>query len=30
MDKPTIAEVQQWVLRLYNTWEETITKAERL
>ena len=30
MEKPTIAEVQQWVLRLYNTCEETITKAERL
>lgn len=29
MDKPTIAEVQQWVLRLYNTCEETITEAER-
>lgn len=32
MDKqyqPTLAEVQDWVLKLYNTCEETITDAER-
>lgn len=29
MDKPTIAEVQDWVLTLYNTCEETITDDER-
>ena len=33
MDKqyqPTLTEVQDWVLKLYNTCEQTITKAERL
>ena len=29
MDKPTIAEVLEWVLKLYNTCEETITNEER-
>lgn len=29
MDRPTIAEVQEWVLKLYNTCEKTITDAER-
>lgn len=32
MDKhyqPTLAEVQDWVLKLYNTCEQTITEAER-
>ena len=32
MDKqfqPTLAEVQDWVLKLYQTCENTITKAER-
>lgn len=30
MDKPTIAEVQEWVLKLYHTCEGTITDEERL
>lgn len=30
MEKPTIKEVQEWVLKLYNTCEETITDKERL
>lgn len=30
MDRPTIAEVQEWVLKLYNTCESTITNEERL
>ena len=25
MDRPTIAEVNEWVLKLYNTCEATIT-----
>ncbi len=29
MDKPTVAEVLEWVLKLYNTCEETITSEER-
>ncbi|MEG1660689.1 MAG: bifunctional proline dehydrogenase/L-glutamate gamma-semialdehyde dehydrogenase, partial [Bacteroides sp.] len=29
MDKPTLAEVQEWVLTLYNTCEKTITPDER-
>ena len=32
MDKqyqPTLTEVQDWVLKLYNTCEQTITEAER-
>ena len=29
MDKPTVAEVLDWVLKLYNTCEETITSEER-
>lgn len=29
MNKPTIAEVQEWVLKLYNTCETTITSEER-
>lgn len=29
MNKPTVAEVQQWVLKLYNTCETTITSEER-
>lgn len=28
-NKPTIAEVQEWVLKLYNTCEQTITDEER-
>lgn len=28
-NNPTIAEVQEWVLKLYNTCEQTITKEER-
>ena len=28
-NRPTIAEVQEWVLRLYNTCEQTITDEER-
>ena len=28
-NQPTIAEVQEWVLKLYNTCEQTITKEER-
>lgn len=28
-NKPTIAEVQEWVLKLYNTCEQTITNEER-
>ena len=28
-NKPTIAEVQDWVLELYNTCEKTITEEER-
>lgn len=28
-NRPTIAEVQEWVLKLYNTCEQTITEAER-
>ena len=28
-NKPTIAEVQDWVLKLYNTCEQTITDEER-
>ena len=29
MNKPTIKEVEEWVMTLYNTCEETITDAER-
>lgn len=29
MNKPTIKEVEEWVMTLYNTCEETITSAER-
>ena len=29
MDRPTIAEVNEWVLKLYNTCEATITSEER-
>ena len=29
MNKPTIAEVQEWVMKLYNTCESTITAEER-
>lgn len=29
MNKPTIAEVQEWVMRLYHTCESTITDEER-
>lgn len=29
MDKPTLKEVQEWVLRLYDTCEKTITAEER-
>ena len=29
MNKPTIKEVEDWVMTLYNTCEETITDAER-
>lgn len=29
MDRPTIAEVQAWVMTLYNTCEKTITPEER-
>ena len=28
-NRPTIAEVQEWVLKLYNTCEQTITSEER-
>ena len=28
-NKPTIAEVQEWVLKLHNTCEQTITNEER-
>jgi RHH-type proline utilization regulon transcriptional repressor/proline dehydrogenase/delta 1-pyrroline-5-carboxylate dehydrogenase len=28
-NKPTVAEVQEWVLKLYDTCEQTITGAER-
>ena len=28
-NRPTIAEVQEWVLKLYNTCEQTITDEER-
>lgn len=28
-NKPTLAEVQEWVLKLYNTCEQTITPEER-
>ena len=27
-NRPTIAEVQEWVLKLYNTCEQTITRSE--
>ena len=30
MNKPTIREVEDWVMTLYNTCEKTITPAERL
>ena len=33
MDKqyqPTLTEVQDWVLKLYNTCDQTLTKADRL
>ena len=30
MDRPTIAEVNEWVLKLYNTCEATITSEERV
>ena len=29
MNTPTIREVEDWVMTLYNTCEETITDAER-
>ena len=29
MNKPTIAEVQEWVMKLYRTCESTITDEER-
>ena len=29
MNKPTIKDVEDWVMTLYNTCEETITDAER-
>ena len=28
-NRPTIAEVQEWVLKIYNTCEQTITSEER-
>ena len=28
-NRPTIAEVQEWVLKLHNTCEQTITNEER-
>lgn len=28
-NRPSVAEVQEWVLKLYNTCEQTITKEER-
>ena len=30
MNKPTVREVEDWVMTLYNTCEKTITPAERL